>query len=103
LPGFIDELAATYHAPFSQGFQERKLVIIQFRKGDAFRVAIKLFILLLVSHFTQFTSRCGQANRNNTPVRGIRASPLRLKRRLCQAQFETGSVSGPDRKKFQIF
>ena len=51
-PGFINHLAATHHAPLSQRLEQRKLVIVQFRKRDAFRVAIKLFILLLVSHFT---------------------------------------------------
>ena len=50
-------------------------MIVQFRKGDAFRIAIELFILLLVSHFTQFTPRAGQAKRNKTLERGIRFSP----------------------------
>jgi hypothetical protein len=105
----------------SQTLKQRKLVIVQFRKRDAFRVAIKLFILLLVSHFTEFTLCGRQSNRNKTLDRGIRASPLRFKRRLSQRQVyfgcsggcvsrnsradfpRTGPVSGSDRKKLKFF
>jgi hypothetical protein len=58
-------------------------LIVQFRKGDAFRIAIELFVLLLlVSHFTEFTLGVGQAKRNKMLDGGIRASPLRSRTRL---------------------
>jgi hypothetical protein len=54
------------------------MVIVQLRKRDAFRIAIKLFVLLFVSHFTEFTPRGRQSNRNETLDRGIRASLVRF-------------------------
>jgi hypothetical protein len=40
---------------------------------------------LFVSHFTEFTLWAGQAKRNKTLDRGIRASPLRLPHRALKA------------------
>src|SRR5207248_8792222 len=58
LAGFINQFAAFQDAPPCQWLEQRKLVIVQFGKRDAFRVAIKLFVLLLVRrHFPHFT-RC---------------------------------------------
>ena len=52
LAGFINQFAAFQDAPLCQWLEQRKLVIVQFGKGDAFRVAIKLFVLLFVRcHF----------------------------------------------------
>jgi hypothetical protein len=45
-------------------------VIVQFRKRDAFRIAIKLFVLLFVGHSTESTPTVGEAkwNRNRVSV-----------------------------------
>jgi hypothetical protein len=53
LSGFVNQLATLYDASFRQRLEQRKLAIVQFREGDAFRVAIELFVSLFVRcHFT---------------------------------------------------
>jgi hypothetical protein len=59
----------------SQRFKQRELVIIQFRKSYALRIAIELFVLLLVSHFKEFTLRALQSSRNESLDRGIYVPP----------------------------
>src|SRR5713101_8053008 len=76
LSSLINQITALHDASFAQRLKQKKLVIVQFRKGDTFRIAIELFVLLLVSHFREFTPGAGQAKRNKTPERGICASPL---------------------------
>jgi hypothetical protein len=78
LPCFEGKLSAPQRAPLSQGLEQRQLTIVEFRKGNAFSIAVKLFVLLLVSHFTEFTPRGRQSNRNETLDRGIRASLVRF-------------------------
>src|SRR6266550_9307869 len=52
LSGFVNQLATLYDASFRQRLEQRKLAIVQFREGDAFRVAIELFVPMFVGcHF----------------------------------------------------
>src|SRR5438046_4668374 len=78
LSSLINQITALHEASFAQWLKQRKLVIVQFRKGDTFRIAIELFVLLFVSHFTEFTPRGRQSNRNEALGRGIRAPHLRV-------------------------
>ena len=50
LPRFENHLATRYDASFSQWLEQSNLAVIQFRKGDTFRVAIELFVFLFVRH-----------------------------------------------------
>src|SRR5262249_41223074 len=50
LPGLEDEIATLHDTTLSEGFKQRELMIVQFWKGDAFSIAIELFVLLVVSH-----------------------------------------------------
>src|SRR3954469_17998136 len=50
LPRLEQYVAAFHHAPFAQRLKERKLMIVQFWKRDAFSIAVELFVLLVVSH-----------------------------------------------------
>ena len=52
LSSLKNQITALHQAAFAQWLKQRKLVIVQFRKGDTFRIAIELFVLLFVSHFT---------------------------------------------------
>src|SRR4030095_15135558 len=53
-----------HHASFARRLQERELLIIQLREGDAFRVAIELFVLLFVGrHFRTLCSGTENENR----------------------------------------
>ncbi|MEY2526900.1 MAG: hypothetical protein QOE73_1671, partial [Verrucomicrobiota bacterium] len=53
LAGLENQLATRQDASFPQWLKQRKLVIVQRRKGDTFRVAIKLFVLLLVRRHSE--------------------------------------------------
>jgi hypothetical protein len=50
LPGLEDEIATLHDTTLSEGFKQRKLMIVQFRKRDAFSIAVEPFVLLVVSH-----------------------------------------------------
>jgi len=52
LPCFEDKLSALQRAPLSQRLKQRELAIVEFRKGSAFGIAIKLLIIALVRHET---------------------------------------------------
>src|SRR5690242_4368464 len=69
LPGLEDEIATLHDTTLSEGFKQRKLMIVQFRKRDRFSVAIKLFVSLLVSH--RQTLRATQHNPNLTRSRHL--------------------------------
>ena len=43
-------------------------MIVQFRKGDTFRIAIELFVLLFVGHSTEFTPGTRQAKQNKDRI-----------------------------------
>src|SRR5438046_8249372 len=64
LSSLINQITALHEASFAQWLKQRKLVIVQFRKRDAFRIAIKLFVLLVVGHSTEFTPVGWQSKRN---------------------------------------
>src|SRR5262249_38688139 len=50
LPGLKDEIATLHDTTLSEGLKQRKLMIVQFWKGDAFSIAVEPFVLLVVSH-----------------------------------------------------
>src|SRR5437879_12349842 len=54
LSSLINQITALHEASFAQWLKQRKLVIVQFRKGDTFRIAIELFVVLFVRHSTRF-------------------------------------------------
>src|SRR5438270_7287628 len=58
LSSLINQITALHEASFAQWLKQRKLVIVQFRKGDTFSIAIVLFVLLFFSNFIDF-SLCG--------------------------------------------
>jgi hypothetical protein len=62
LTGFEKNIPAFHRASLRNRFQQRQLMILELRESDAFRVAIKLFVLLLVSHMQ--TLRAPQRNPN---------------------------------------
>jgi len=70
LSSLINQITARHEASLAQWLKQRKLVIVQFRKRDAFRIAIKLFVLLFVGHSTESTPTVGEAkwNRNRFSV-----------------------------------
>jgi hypothetical protein len=63
LPSFVNQLTALQNTSFAQWFQQRELLIIQLREGDAFRVAIKLFVLLFVGR--HFRTLCADTENEN--------------------------------------
>jgi hypothetical protein len=48
LPGFVHHVAALHGTALSQRFEQRKLIIVQLGKSNAFGVSIKLLVVLLV-------------------------------------------------------
>src|SRR5262249_62237810 len=64
LPGLKDEIATLHDTTLSEGLKQRKLMIVQFWKRDAFSIAVEPFVLLVVSHLRNL--RVTQHNPNLT-------------------------------------
>src|SRR5262249_10448654 len=67
LPGLKDEIATLHDTTLSEGLKQRKLMIVQFWKRDAFSIAVEPFVLLVVSHLRNL--RVTQHNPNLTHSR----------------------------------
>jgi hypothetical protein len=50
LSGFVNELAFAHETAFSQRFELRELTIVELYERDAFGIAIKLLVPLLLAH-----------------------------------------------------
>jgi len=57
LPCFEDKLSALQRAPLSQRLKQRELAIVEFRKGDALRIPVKLVVLVFVSHNIDYAGK----------------------------------------------
>src|SRR5262249_4827526 len=62
LPGFVYHLATLHDATLSEWLKQRKLMIVELGERDAFRITVKLLVLLLASH--QRTLRFGPDNQS---------------------------------------
>src|SRR5207245_6161247 len=56
LSSFENEIAALQDAPFSERFEQRKLVIVQLWERDAFGIPVKLLVLFLARRSEEHTS-----------------------------------------------
>ena len=52
LAGFENHLATPQQPSGAQRLQQRELTVVEFGKGDGFRIAVKLSVLVLVVHET---------------------------------------------------
>jgi hypothetical protein len=62
LSRFVHYISSLDDSTLSKWFKQRKLMIVQLDKGDAFGVAIKLFVLSLVSHTRNLRVRVDNQN-----------------------------------------
>ena len=70
-------------------------MIVQFRKGDAFRIAIELFVLLFVGHWTEFTPAWLAIKAEQERIEGFG--------RLCRRKAGSSEAVSSWRKNFKIF
>ncbi len=57
LPCFEDKFATSQRAPLSEWLEQRELAIVEFRKRDALRIAVKLVVLVFVSHNIDYAGK----------------------------------------------
>src|SRR4029453_5813949 len=109
LPCLEDKLSALQRAPLPQRFQQRQLAIVEFRTGDALRIAVKLLVLIFFSHEIDCAvksrySRCslrenlqlGQNHDDGPQTTLLDAKPFAQKRKLTFSRVWPATRASPN-------